>query len=438
MADGAFDLSEVKTLLDGINKDFSSYKEKNDDRLKQIEEKGSADYVTTEALEKIEADLSKKQQQVDQIELAMKRKPVKVMDKDGNEIDLDAKAIDWAKIVAKDTGMVDEAKSFDHEGMQEYKGAFLRLARKAFNTDFLTDAERKALSVGSSSDGGFFVTPDMTGRMVQRVYETSAVRAYASVQVISTDTLEGFYDNDEVGFGWVSELESRPTTDTPQVARWSIPVHEMYAMPKASQKLLDDSAVDIEEWLSGKIGDRFARAENSAFVAGDGVGKPRGFLDYADGTDLTNSVERFQTGANGAFATAPTSGDVLISALYGLKAQYRSNATWFANTATQAAVRKLKDSDGKYLWQPGIAGSQPATILGAPVASFEDMPNLATGSLSMAVGDLRQAYQIVDRMGVRMLRDPFTSKPNILFYATKRTGGDMINGEAIKVVEFSS
>ena len=310
--------------------------------------------------------------------------------------------------------------------------------RKSFKPDFLSDAERKTLSVGSASDGGYFVTPDMTGRIVQQVYETSAVRAYAGAQMITTDSLEGFYDNDEAGYGWVEELEARTETDSPVVGKWAIPVHEMYAMPRSSQKLLDDSDVPIEPWLNDKIADRFSRAENNAFVVGNGTGKPRGWLDYADGTDLTNSVERHNTGANGAFAAAPAGGDALLTALYDLKAQYRANASWFMNTATMATVRKLKDSNGAYLWSPGIAAGQPATLFGYGIGVFEDMPDIATGSLSITVGDLRAAYQIVDRIGIRMLRDPYTNKGSVLFYATKRTGGDMINGEAIKNIEFSA
>ena len=253
-----------------------------------------------------------------------------------------------------------------------------------------------------------------------------------------TDALEGYYDNDEVGFGWVSEMGARPATPTPEVGKWRIPVHEMFAMPEASQKVLDDSQMDLEGWLDGKIADRFTRAENAAFVSGTGVDRPRGFLTYPDGADLVTAITRFKTGVNGAFAAAPNGGDVLISALYGLKAQYRANATWFLNRGTTSLTRKLKDSDGAYLWSPGIAAGQPASLLGYPVAPFEDMPDPATGSLSIAVGDMRQAYQVVDRIGIRMLRDPFTAKPKILFYATKRTGGDMINGEALKLVEFSA
>jgi len=294
------------------------------------------------------------------------------------------------------------------------------------------------LSVGQDSAGGYYVYPDMTGRIVSKVFETSPMRAYASVVAIGTDSLEGYYDNEEVGFGWVAEQEARPATATPASGKYRIPVHEMYAMPDASQSVLDDALIDLESWLDGKISDKFARAEATAFVTGSGVDKPRGFLSYPAGTDLTNSVEQVNTGVNGGFAAAPNGGDVLITALYGLKAQYKANAVWFMNRTTAALTRKLKDSDGSYIWSPGIAAGQPATLLGYPVASFEDMPSPATGSLSITVGDMRQAYQIVDRMGIRMLRDPFTAKPKILFYATKRTGGAMINGEAIKTIAFKA
>lgn len=427
---------EVKQAVEAINVAFTEFKAANDARLKEIEKKGSADPVTEAKLAQIEKDLQAAQKVADDAVLMAKRQSRIVTDEKGNAVDLDAKAADWAAQAATYTKRNIDA--FDAKAMAEYKDAFKSFMRKNFDRDLLTDQERKALSVGQDSAGGYFVYPDLSGRIVKKVYETSAVRAYASVQVISTDALEGYFDNDEVGFGWVSEMGSRAATSTPDVGKWRIPVHEMYAMPEASQTVLDDAIVDLESWLDGKIADRFARAENAAFVSGDGVGKPRGFLTYPDGSDLVTAITRYNTGVNGAFAAAPNGGDVLVNALYGLKATYRANASWFMNRATSALVRKLKDSEGAYLWQPGISAGHPATLLAHPVAPFEDMPDPATGSLSIAVGDMRAAYQIVDRMGIRMLRDPFTAKPKILFYATKRTGGDMINGEALKLVEFSA
>jgi HK97 family phage major capsid protein len=298
--------------------------------------------------------------------------------------------------------------------------------------------ELKALSVGSDPDGGYVVNPDLSGRIVAKVFETSPLRAYASVQVISTDALEGLFDLNEAASGWVGETEARAETGTPALGKWRIPTHELYAKPTATQKLLDDGEIDMEAWLATKVAEKFARDEATAFVSGNGVGKPRGFLDYASGTTLPGTIERFKSGVNGGFATDGTGSDVLISALYGLKAPYRANAVWAMNRSTTAAVRKIKDSDGAYIWQAGLAAGQPATLLGYPVASFEDMPALATGSLSIAVADWRETYQIVDRIGIRTLRDPFSAKPYVEFYTTKRVGGDVVNFEAIKLVSFET
>jgi HK97 family phage major capsid protein len=327
-------------------------------------------------------------------------------------------------------------REFGNAEMIAYKQAFQTYMRKG--EQIMGAQEAKALSVGSDPDGGFVVNPDMSGRIVTRVFETSPMRAYASVQVISTDALEGLFDLNEASSGWVGETEARPETGTPALGKWRIAVHELYAMPTATQKLLDDAEIDMESWLASKVADKFARDEAAAFVNGNGVGKPRGFLSYAGGTTLPGTIERIKTGANGAFVAAPNGGDALIDALYGLKSPYRVNATWFMNRSTAKLVRKLKDTDGAYLWAPGIVAGQPATLLGYPVASFEDMPDPATGSLSIAVGDMRAAYQIVDRAGIRTVRDPYSAKPYVQFYTTRRVGGDVVNFEAIKLLEFAT
>lgn len=428
------DIKVAVEAVKDIQKAFEAFKETDNQRDAEIKRLGAAMPETEAKMAKIEAALDAAQKKADEAVLAAKRQSRFVAD--GGEMDLDVKAANWAAEASLATKRA--IGNFSAKEMGEYKSAFERLMRVNFNVDMLGDAERKALSVGQDSAGGYFVYSDMSGRIVQRIFETSPMRAYASVQVISTDALEGYYDNDETGFGWVGELEARPVSTTPAVGKWRIPVHEMYAMPDATQQLLDDSIVPLETWLDGKIADRFARAENNAFVSGNGVDKPRGFLTLANSTDLTLGVEQIKTTVNGGFAAAPSGGDVLIDALYSLKAQYRANATWFMNRATTRLVRKLKDSDGAYLWSPGIAAGQPATVLGYPVAAFEDMPDPATGSLSIAVGDMRQAYQIVDRSGIRMLRDPYTAKPKILFYATKRTGGTVVNGEALKLIQFAA
>ena len=425
---------EIKKAVEDINAAFSEFKAANDTRLKEIESKGAADPVTEAKLAKIELDLAKAQEVADQAVLASKRQARVVTDERGNAVDLDAKALDWADMIARKRGT--RASDFGAKELDGYKAGFMSYLRKG--DQIMGAEEMKALSFGSDPDGGYVVYPDMSGRVVTKVFETSPMRAYASVQTISTDALEGLYDLDEAASGWVGETQARTDTATPALGTWRIPVHELYAFPKATQKLLDDAAINMEAWLATKVGDKFARDEAAAFVNGDGTGKPRGFLTYTAGTTLPGTIEQIPTGVSGGFAAAPNGGDVLIDALYGLKAQYRANATWFMNRATTKLVRKLKDTDGAYLWSPGIAAGQPASILGYPMASFEDMPDPAASSLSIAVGDMRAAYQIVDRMGIRVLRDPYTAKPYVGFYTTKRVGGAVINGEALKIVRFNT
>jgi HK97 family phage major capsid protein len=428
------EIKQAAAAVDSLNRAFDEFKKANDARLAEIEKKGASDPVLDAKLAKIEADMQKAQAIADEAALASKRANRIVTDEKGDKIDLDVKAQEWASMLAKRRG--ETIPAFDRAGMDAYKGAFDRFLRKG--EEVMGIEERKALSVGSDPDGGYVVNPDLSGRIVQKVFETSPMRAFASVQVISSDALEGLFDLNEASSGWVGETDSRAETNTPELGKWRIPAHELYAKPKATQKLLDDASINMEAWLAAKVSEKFARDEANAFVVGNGVNKPRGFLTYADGTTLPGTIERFDTGVNGAFAAAPNGGDVLINALYGLKAQYRANATWFMNRATLTLTRKLKDSDGAYLWSPGIAAGQPATLLGYPVASFEDMPDPATDSLSIAVGDMREAYQIVDRLGIRTLRDPYSSKPYVEFYTTKRVGGDVVNFEAIKLIEFTA
>lgn len=425
---------EVKKAVDAVNAAFLEFKDANDKRLKEIEAKGAADPVTVARIEKLEADLDKAQKVADEAALAAKRQSRVVTDEKGNALDLDAKAMEWAEQAARKRG--ERVEKFGASDLDAYKAGFRRWMQKG--EQLLGADEMKALSVGSDPDGGYVVTPDTSGQIVQRVFETSPMRAYASVQVISTDALEGLFDLDEAAASWVAETAARPETATPKLGQWRIPVHELSAFPFATQKLLDDASINMEAWLATKVADKFARSESNAFVVGDGIGKPRGFLSYGSGTTLPGTIEQFPTGASGAFAAAPNGGDVLIDALYGLKAQYRANATWFMNRATTKLVRKLKDQDGAYLWSPGIAAGQPASLLGYPVAAFEDMPDPAASSLSIAVGDMRAAYQIVDRIGIRVLRDNLTNKPFVGFYSTKRVGGDVVNFEAIKLVRFNS
>lgn len=428
------DIKKAAGAIDALHAGFEEFKKANDERLAQIEKKGSADVVTEEKLRKIEADLDKAQRIADDAVLASKRQSRVVTDEHGNTVDLDRKAQDWASMNARRRGTV--AASFGAADMDGYKAAFDTFIRKG--EEVMGVEERKALSVGADPDGGYVVNPDISGRIVMKVFESSPMRAYAAVQVISSDALEGLFDLNEASSGWVGETDSRTETNTPQLGKWRIPTYELYAKPKATQKLLDDASINMEAWLASKVAEKFARDEANAFVVGNGVNKPRGFLTYGSGTTLPGTIEQFPSGVNGALAATPDGGDVLINALYGLKQQYRANATWFMNRASTRLVRKAKDSNGQYVWVPGIAAGQPASLLGYPVAAFEDMPDPATNSLSIAVGDMREAYQIVDRLGIRTLRDPYSAKPYVEFYTTKRVGGDVVNFESIKLVKLGS
>lgn len=428
------EIKAATQAVEAVNRAFEEFKKANDARLAEIEKKGAADPLLDEKIARIEADMQKAQAIANEAVLAVKRQSRVVTDENGDKIDLDQKALEWANTNARRRGTV--AGAYTASDLAGYKAAFDTFLRKG--EEVMGAEERKALSVGSDPDGGYVVYPDMSGRIVQKVFETSPMRAYASVQVISSDALEGLYDLNEASSGWVGETESRTETNTPQIGKWRIPVHELYAKPKATQKLLDDASINMEAWLAAKVAEKFARDESAAFVSGNGINKPRGFLTYASGTTNPGQIERFKTGVSSAFAANPGGLDKVIDALYALKAPYRANATWFMSRAVTALARKLKDSDGQYQWQPSNQAGQPATLLGYPVAAFEDMETLAANSLSMAVADMREAYQIVDRIGIRTLRDPYSSKPYVEFYTTKRVGGDVVNFEAIKLIEFGT
>jgi HK97 family phage major capsid protein len=442
-----FTLDDITKAVEDGNRAFEEFKQKNDERLKEIESKGLDDVVRKDELAKINDAIEASQKANDQFAARLKRIALygKTADEGASREDREEKAFQWWAGQMGRKGKRVTRDDFDdsaQEATAAYKRAFDSYVRHNGDERSMSPDDLKALSVGSDPDGGYVVDADTGGRIVSRIFETSPMRQFASIQTIGTDALEGLHDSDQAAFGWVGEEGSRTETNTPKLEKWRIPVHEMYAKPAATQKLLDDAAINMEAWLQSKVTDRFARAENTAFVTGTGVDRPRGFTTYPDRASADvfeiGAIEQFDSGANGAFVAAPNGGDVLIDALYGLKAQYRANATWFMNRKVAAEVRQLKDSDGAYLWVPGIAAGQPASLLGYPTASFEDMADLATGSLSIAVGDMREAYQIVDRIGVRVLRDPYSNKPYVEFYSTKRVGGDVVNFEAIKLIRFSA
>lgn len=429
------DLEAVVQAVDEVKSGFEQFKEAAQQRETELLKKGDVDPLIEEKLKKINADLDEKQAIIDKLYAAGRRKSITLDGQSVTEEELDAKAMQWATIAAKRRDQ--RVDTFTHEDQLAYKAAQNSYLRKG--DQLLSPDEAKALSVGSDPDGGYVVDPDTSGRIIRKIYETSPVRQYASVQVISTDALEGLRDLDETTFGWVGETSTRVETTTPQLEKWRIAVHEMYAEPRATQKLVDDAAIDMEAWLAGKVAEKFARAENSAFVNGTGVDQPRGLLSYPAGTTNPGQVLQKKTGVNGGFQSDPDGADVLIEMIHALKSPYRSSAVFATNRTTLGALRLLKDSQGRMLWQPSIAAGMPSTLLGYPVAGFEDMPDYTTtGAQAVIFADFAEFYQIVDRLGIRTLRDPYTAKPYIKYYTTKRVGGDVANFEAAVTLKFSA
>lgn len=266
----------------------------------------------------------------------------------------------------------------------------------------------------------------------------SSLRAIANVVTVDASSFDVLIDSTEAGAGWADEATSTSETDTPQIERISIGLHELSALPKASQRLLDDSAFDIEGWLAGRIADKFARAEADAFLNGDGSGKPTGLLTHptvGNGSWTWGNLGYVATGTDGDFdATSPA--DAIVDLVYALGAQYRANAAFVMNSKTAGAVRKMKDADGRFLWSDGLSQGEPARLMGYPVLIAEDMPDIGSDAMAIAFGDFGAGYTIAERPDLRVLRDPFSAKPHVLFYATKRVGGDVTDFAAIKLMKF--
>lgn len=443
-ADPAAALKYLAGKLGDVATNFEQFKSANDQRI-ALAAKGIVDPFLEEKTAKLNTAIGVVQEmkdRVDQLEVAMKR-TVEVTGHapgDDSSAALHTKTATFWRHVRKQ--LVDPTAE-DVKQYLAYRQALDKWARSGEKN--MTPDEVKTLYVGSQQDGGYLCTPDMTGRMVLKVFETSPLRTVCAVQAISRTSLVGLFDLDETGADWEGELSTNASTTTPKLQRYEIPVHIMRARPRASQELLEDAETNVETWLGGKIGAKFGRTENTAFVNGNGVAKPRGFLTYptADTEILPGAgvptIARTKTGVNGAFAAAPNGGDVLIDTIGKMKAPYLSRARWAANRLTIAGARKLKDSQGQYLWAPGLQPGQPQSLLGYPLVNLEDMPTFTTtGANAIAFADWEETYTIVDRVGVSIQRDPFTQKPLIEFYARRRVGGDVLNFEAIKLVEFSA
>lgn len=432
-------------IVNDIRTAFETFKAANDQRLKEIEQRGEATAETKALVDRANADISRMQANLDaantrveDVENRLNRQGLN--GSRGGRVSDEQLAVyaRWESAIKRE-----EIKphQVDLDLVQNYGRAFRDWLRHGDRASADSLRIINEMSVGSEPDGGVFVSPDMSGRIATLVYETSPIRQYADVQTITSDALEGINDLDEADASWVGETETRSgNTGTPQGGIWRIPTHEQYAEPKATQKLLDDSGVDIENWLAMKVSDKFARSENTAFVTGNGIHRPRGFTTYSAGTPAGGGaasawqvVEQVVSG-NASALTA----DGLVDLVFALKTVYRMGAIFGMNRATEREVRQLKDGQNNYLWQPDFQQRAAATLLGFPVVEMPDMPDIAGGAEPIVFGNLRLAYQIVDRFGVRVLRDPYTSKGFVKFYSTKRVGGGVVNFEAIKLQTVST
>ncbi len=303
------------------------------------------------------------------------------------------------------------------------------------------ETELKAISGAVAVDGGFAVPREIDALIAAQLKTISPIRAIAQVVEVGTAGYRKLVTSGGTASGWVSETAARPETTTPKFNEIVPPMGELYANPAASQAMIDDAAFDLEGWLASEIAMEFARAEGTAFVNGTGSNQPRGFLQApnaatADATRPFGTLQFIASGNASGFDTAPEM--KLIDLVHSLKSGHRQGATFVMNSKTMAAVRKFKAADGTFLWQPGVLEGQPSRLLGYPVVEAEDMPDVGANAFPIAFGNFRNGYLIAERRTTTILRDPFTNKPYVNFYATKRVGGQVLDSDAIKLLKISA
>ncbi len=402
---------ELKDAFDDFLTSFEAFRDANDARLDEVERKLSADVVTEEKVARINDALDGQKRLLDRLVLKGRRPELGPANGTGR-------------------GSVEAS---------EHKAAFDSYIRTG-EMDGLRRLEAKAVSTVTSPDSGYLAPPEVEAEIGRRLAIVSPIRAIAGIRTVSGNFYRKPFASTGMATGWAGETDARPETSTPTLVELEYPVMELYAMPAATQTLLDDTAIDIDQWIAAEAEMAFAEQESAAFVSGDAVKKPKGFLDYttvAEASWSWGNIGYEVTGVSGDFAASDPS-DVLVDIVYALKAGYRQNAHWVMNRKTQGEIRKLKDTTGQYLWAPPATADGRATIMNFPVAEAEDMPDIGADSLSIAFGDFSRGYLIVDRLGVRVLRDPFSQKPYVLFYTTKRVGGGVQDFDAIKLIKFGT
>ena len=398
--------TDIKSAINELGAAFNEFKKSNDERIDKIE-KG-------ESVAQLEAKLDKINSQLDELE--------KVKSK-----------LDAVEKKAARPGQFAQGK----EGTDEYKSAFELFMRKGDESaleDLQTKTGHTAMNTGSDPDGGYAVPEQLDRNISETLRDDVVMRSVANVITLSTGEYKKLINLHGTGSGWVGEADKRPATNGPKLAQIKPFMGEIYSSPEATQKLLDDAFFNVESWLLSENRDEFAEQEEAAFTHGDGINKPKGYLSYdmttqKDDARAFGKLQKFTTAAANAIT-----GDELIDMLYGLRKKYRRGARWMMNGSSIAFVRKLKDSEGNYLWAPGLQAGQPSSLIGYSIAENEEMPDIAASANAVAFGDFRRGYTIVDRIGTRILRDPYTNKPFVSFYTTKRVGGMLADSNAIKIL----
>ena len=399
------DVSDPKALIEQINAAVLEMREANDKRLSTIEAK--TDPLDLQKIDAISATVL-------DLQAALERQSTQIA---ANRIG----GGDFTPLVDADYST--KFSAYFRDGASE---AEVKAAQKV--------GPRAALSEGSSANGGYTTPVEWDRTITDKLKLVSPMRQEAQIQNISTIGFSKVFNDRSVGSGWVGEVAARPATTTPTLSSLTWPVGEIYANAAASQDLLDDSLIDIAQWLTGEIEYEFARQEGIAFLSGDGVNKPVGLLTYVTGgtnalTHPFGAITSTPSGAVGGYTT-----DAIVSLIYSLPAMFQQNAKFYANRLSMAALMKLKNGQGNYIWQPAFQAGQPSTLMGAPIVDMPDMPAVASLNAALLYGDMQRTYLIVDRMGTRVLRDPYTNKPYVQFYTTKRVGGAVQNPEAMKAI----
>lgn len=405
---------EIKKMIEDLGRTYEDFKADNDARLKEIEAKGHADPILAEKVEKISAaigEMSEMKRQLEALETTISRNGI---------VGGDGKT---------DKVKAEHAKAFEN---------WFRHGGDA-NLEAIKQLQVQAgLSTLSDPDGGYVIAPPEFDSAIDRVAGTlSAMRRLASVRSIGTNEFKKLVNKGGATSGWVAEKESRTETDTPTLVQIAINTKEIYAEPGATQIMLDDSKINIASWLADEVSIEFNEEEGAAFISGDGVAKPRGIAGYPFVANA--SYEWGKVGyIAGGHATLLNNTDKLIDLQHALKSVYRNGACWLMNDATCAKIRQFKDGEGNYLWKPGLIEGKPDTLLGKPVEYDDNIDDIGAGKYPIFFGNFKRAYLIIDRMGIRILRDPYTSKGNVLFYTTKRVGGGIISFEAIKALKIAA